>query len=91
MAFIYKITNKENNKVYIGQTIQKPELRWYHHLEEASLGSNLKFHKALRKYGKDGFNWEIIEIVEPEKLNEREKYWISFYETNKQLNSNIGG
>lgn len=92
MAVIYKITNKENNKVYIGQTIQKPELRWYHHLEEASLGSNLKFHRALRKYGKDSFNWEIIETVEPEKLNEREKYWISFYDSYKNgYNSTLGG
>lgn len=92
MAIIYKVTNKENKKSYIGQTTQEPEVRWYHHLEDASLGSDLKFHRALRKYGKDGFDWEIIETVEPEKLNEREKYWIAFYDSfHNGYNSTIGG
>lgn len=92
MGKIYKITNKINNKVYIGQTVQNENKRWYHHLEDAKLGSQLKFHKALNKYGKDNFNWEIIEEVPNEILNGREIYWINFYNSYKDgYNSTPGG
>ena len=90
--YTYKVTNKENNKIYIGQTIQNPKQRWRHHLEEAKLGSDLKFHKALRKYGKDLFSWEVLEIVNENELNEREKYWISYFDSYKNgYNSTEGG
>ena len=35
--------------------------------------------KAIRKYGKENFTIELIEEVETDKLDEREVYWISFY------------
>ena len=61
-------------------------------MREASNGSNTKFHRALRKYGKDGFIWEVIEEVDNDKLNEREIYWISYYNSYKQgYNSTTGG
>lgn len=49
------------------------------------------FHNFLSEKGLQNFTFEILEEVAPDKLSEREKYWIAFYETNKQLNSNIGG
>ena len=92
MGKIYKVTNNINKKIYIGQTIQDENIRWNHHIREASNGSNTKFHRALRKYGKDGFIWEVIEEVDNDKLNEREIYWISYYNSYKQgYNSTTGG
>ena len=43
--YIYKITNKINNKIYIGQTIRKIELRWKQHSEE----TKLKISNSLKK------------------------------------------
>ena len=92
MGKIYKVTNNINKKIYIGQTIQDENIRWNHHIREALNGSNTKFHRALRKYGKDGFIWEVIEEVDNDKLNEREIYWISYYNSYKQgYNSTTGG
>ena len=92
MGFIYKIQNLKNQKIYIGQTIQSVQERWYHHLEDASLGSDLYFHRALRKYGRDNFSWEIIEEIDNDKLNDREIYWINYYNSyNNGYNLTPGG
>lgn len=79
---IYKITNKTNNKCYIGQSVNI-EKRWYNH-KYSYKNSNTKdynstFHTALRKYGIDNFSFEIIEECDITSLNEREIYWIEFY------------
>jgi len=90
MAKIYKVTNKENGKFYIGRTrykclyMRKATHKWY-----AKQGSNLPFPNALRKYGIDGFNWEIIEECEDTKAGEREIYWIN--KLNPQYNATLGG
>lgn len=92
MGIIYKVTNNFNNKIYIGQTIQPYQKRWNHHLEESKLGSETKFHRAIRKYGKDAFRVEVIEEIPNEDLNEREIYWIDYYNSyNNGYNSTPGG
>ena len=92
MGYIYKITNKINNKVYIGQTICTPNKRWYHHITDSNLGFDLKFHRAIRKYGKENFKREIVERVDDELLNDREIYWIKYYDSYKNgYNSTEGG
>lgn len=54
---IYAHINKVNNKIYIGQTCQKPEKRWQN-------GEGYKncpyFYNAIKKYGWDNFTHEII-------------------------------
>ena len=51
--YIYRITNKINNKIYIGQTIKTIKIRWLRHCTDAlNYRSNTKFAKAIRKYGK---------------------------------------
>lgn len=85
---IYKIINKINNKIYIGQSIDIIK-RWYVHI---GTKSNSIIHKAIEKYGKDKFTFEVIEECDFEKLNEREIYWISFYDSFvKGYNLTIGG
>ena len=82
MAYIYKITNKINNKIYIGQTIkERPSDRFSQHRYSARHpeqdNSNSYLHKAMREYGVDNFIFEIIEEVPVEVLDERECFWIS--------------
>lgn len=53
---IYKITNIQNNKVYIGQTIRPVEYRFNRHINDA-LHNILDTHfaRAIRKYGPQNF------------------------------------
>lgn len=93
-GFIYKITNKLNNKVYIGQTIQKPIERFYQHCAKKcdKYILNMVIHKAIFKYGKDNFTFEVIEEVPKQQLNEREEYWIKYYNSYTDgYNSTKGG
>ena len=81
---IYKITNKINNKSYIGKS-KHIELRWRQHTTESfnpnSDAYNTLFYRAIRKYGLDAFEFTIIEECKENELNEREKYWIQYYNT----------
>ena len=93
-GFIYKITNKVNGKSYIGQTIQNVKERFYQHCatkcSQAIL--NMVIHKAIAKYGKSNFTIEVIEEVESANLNDRERYWIRYYDSyNNGYNSTEGG
>ena len=56
---IYKVTNKKSGNVYIGQTVKSLEERKHNHfLSSLSKNSKSKFHKAIKSYGIDNFNWE---------------------------------
>lgn len=61
---IYKITNKVNGKIYMGQSVNILD-RWNHHKSccnnEKCHEYNSPFYRALRKYGVDNFNFVIIE------------------------------
>ena len=75
---IYKHTNKINGKCYIGQTCRKnPNERW----NNGKGYNGTIFAKAIEKYGWDNFEHEIIEdgILSEEEANEREMYWIEYY------------
>ena len=54
---IYKHTNKANSKVYIGMTGDVPENRWANGLRYQG---NIYFTNAIKKYGWDGFEHEIL-------------------------------
>jgi group I intron endonuclease len=89
MSYIYKITNKINNKSYIGRTEQKPEIRWWQHKNHSNR-VNMSLYYAMKKYGKNNFIFEIIEHCE--NGGEREMFWIDFFDTFKNgYNSTIGG
>ena len=83
MIGIYKITNQITNEVYIGQSIHI-EQRWEEHKREAKTNnSQALIYQAMRQYGINNFSFEILEECQPNEvlLNEREKYWISFYDS----------
>ena len=91
MIGIYKITNKINNKCYIGQS-KDIEARWQKHLSVYKTAPEWNLYKAFKKYGLESFSFEIIEECEPNKLNEREIYWISYYDSfNNGYNMTLGG
>ena len=75
-GFIYITTNHINGKQYIGQKKYDDSETW-----KTYLGSGIYLQRVINKYGKENFSKEIIEECESkEKLNEREKYWISYYD-----------
>ena len=85
---IYKVTNKINGKVYIGQSVDIGR-RWRQHM---TAGDDIYFHKAIQKYGVENFEWEVIEKCKKSELDERESYWIEYYDSyNKGYNCTKGG
>lgn len=83
MGSIYKITNLENEKIYIGQTMHSLTRRFKTHLNRAVRGeTSYPLAHAIRKYGRDSFRIELIEECSLDALNERESYWIKNYKSN---------
>lgn len=75
---IYIIENDINNKVYIGQAIDA-KIRFQSHCKPSAVTLNNELiGKAIQKYGKEHFSFRILES-QIENYNERERYWISFY------------
>jgi group I intron endonuclease len=79
--FIYKIVNTVNDKIYIGQTVQKnPKARWYDHTACVRKGKNSHLYNSMRKYGVENFVWQVIDQAESlDDLNAKEKYWLDFF------------
>lgn len=80
---IYKVTNIETKEIYIGKSVTIAS-RWINHIKAAEGLDGVadsQFQRALRQYGVENFTWELLEEVSKEKLSEREKYWITFYDT----------
>jgi len=86
---IYKVQNKLNGKMYIGKTIQDFEKYKHIHIRSAKNGYDLKkgchpriFYNAIRKYGEENFEWEILYTCDDKKkLNEKEIFFIDKYES----------
>lgn len=92
MARIYSIYNITSQKRYIGQTIQPLHKRIYQHFHQAKKGVDTPLYHALRKYPKNNFKIELIEECDKLILDEREKYWINYYQTFAEgYNCNNGG
>ena len=78
---IYKIENLVNGKVYIGQTKEKFQRRYWVHRWKLREGTHDNFYlqRAWNKYGEENFKFEVIEVLSREKIDNREKYWIKKY------------
>lgn len=82
MACIYKIVNEINGHLYIGQTSMTIQERWRKHLDRFKNEPDAKgIYDAMRNYGIENFHCEVIEQCEEEELNEKEVYWIAYYDT----------
>ncbi|WHZ60037.1 GIY-YIG nuclease family protein [Metabacillus hrfriensis] len=101
-GIIYKATNKDTVKIYIGMTTRTLDERRIEHHSKAKKESNNIFHKIIRKnlldFEEDNFYWEVIDGAKnKEELLEKETYWITYYNTFigfencKGYNMTIGG
>ena len=102
MGWIYCIINLVNNKLYVGQTRkQNPLDRWRGHCHRMNHYGKRKerggsLASAMIKYGKENFEFVVIESCTFENLNDREVFWISFLNSNLTVgghgyNQNCGG
>lgn len=87
------IKNNINEKVYIGQS-KDINIRWTKHKTElnANRHANKHLQGSWNKYGSDAFSFLILEECLESELNEKEKYYINFYDSfNKGYNLDKGG
>lgn len=79
MAYLYKITNVQNNKCYIGWTGRTVEDRWVRHMKDAlTHRDNRKFYNAIRKYDVD--YWKVETLMEVPSIEEAKKKEIELIE-----------
>lgn len=79
---IYEILNTNNQKRYIGQSIDIHR-RWIQHRSELKNGchSNEYLQFSWNKYGEDTFEFNILERCNEDELNEREVFYIQKFDT----------
>ena len=82
---IYKITNLLTEQCYIGQSVNISD-RWKQHCKcglgiQASATNTL--YKSMQKDGVWNFSFQLLEECPRDQLNEKEKYWIQMYQSNK--------
>ena len=82
MVGIYKITNQINGHSYIGLSTHIED-RWDYHKDPYNWDreKDKALYIAIKKYGIDNFNFEILEECSPEQLSEKEKFYIAKYDT----------
>lgn len=83
MCGIYRIVNNFNGRMYIGAS-KNIEKRFHDHYSKCYYDKqewNKHLYQEMRKYGRENFTSEVIEECPEEQLNDREIYWISYYNT----------
>ena len=89
---IYKSTNKITGKIYIGQTTHTLDKRIKGHIKESKIESNRPFMLSINKYGEDNFTFETIDSANNlDELNDKEVYWINFYNSVSPNGYNVTG
>lgn len=86
---IYKITNTENNKLYIGSAVDIRK-RWREHKNRLKRNNheNIYLQNSVKKYGLEKFIFEVVELVNnKEELIKREQYWLDYF---KSYDNSIG-
>ena len=80
---IYKITNIITGECYIGQAADVAS-RWSEHAKcglRIDTPAGNKLYKAMQEYGLQSFSWELLEKCDRAELNEKERYYISLYDS----------
>ncbi len=72
---IYSFTNKNNGKVYVGQSKKVLTRRKQH--ERGNLKNSRRFHNSIKKNGAESFDFQVLQYCSVELLDEREVYWIT--------------
>lgn len=77
---IYAITNMRDCKKYIGQSVNIQK-RWREHKNALEQNRHFNIHLQRAWNRGDRFEFSVIEKCDKDKLNEREIYWIAYYNT----------
>ena len=88
---IYRITCLVNNKCYVGQS-NYLRMRLYHqkYYLNKNQSHSLELQKDWNLFNESDFKFEVLEYTD--KLDERERYWIKFYDSfNNGYNTTTGG
>lgn len=91
---IYKITNLENGRSYVGQTKQAFKERWRTHLKRgvrAEPGTQNKLYSAMWEDGAENFTFEVLATCSPEELNQKEREYIALYHADTWGYNGTGG
>jgi group I intron endonuclease len=90
---IYKITNINNNLIYVGCTINSLEQRFYEHIYRCfKTDYKSKLYNSIRKHGIENFKIDLIEECDLSLIYETEKKYIKEFDTYENgLNSTLGG
>lgn len=100
MIGIYKYTNKINGHCYIGQSVDIRRRQYSHKFSafnEEAQDYNSQFHQAIRKYGLENFDFEIVAEISSEEytkqmLDELEQFFIQYYNSYENgYNATKGG
>ena len=90
---IYKITNINNQKTYIGKTVKFLD-RWRTHAKRGCGIERIagKLYDAMFEEGLENFTWEVIKVCSKEEQSTEEKYWIDYFKSDEYgYNSKKGG
>lgn len=88
-GYIYLLKNKINGKCYVGQTARDIWTRFEEHCTKSQVSA---ISRAIAKYGHNNFIVQELETVPLSQLDEREKYWIKYYNSQEEgYNRNAGG
>lgn len=91
---IYKITNLENGRSYIGQTRQAFKERWRTHLKrgvKAEPGTQNKLYAAMWEDGVENFTFEVLATCSVDELNQKEREYIALYHADTWGYNGTGG
>lgn len=81
MKIVYKVTNQETGKSYIGVTTRSIEERKADHIQKANKGIGGDFQNAIMTYGSEAFRWEQIDTASSnDELASKEIRYISEYD-----------
>ena len=78
---IYKITNIQNQKCYVGQAVNLGD-RWKQHIKKglgADPPTRNKLYPAMKEVGPENFTFEVIEQCDRASLDSREDYWQEYF------------
>ncbi len=89
---IYSAYLPMTGKRYVGKTKSTLQRRWKRHCKSAK-NPRCHFHNAIQKYGREYWVQEVLEdgIEDPDVLNEREIYWIAYYDSCRHGYNSTGG
>lgn len=78
---VYRIVNLVNGKIYVGQTKEGFQRRFWLHRWQLRNGShdNRYLQNAWNKYGEGNFEFQVLEVLDTDRIDDREIYWIAYY------------